>query len=154
MLPRYDSFRFQVDLAEMFVPVLMETGKSRDGLYDNVLADSEREAVADLLQYLENVRSQSRPDMIASLTFHQRAETDFFAGDPLRALSTLVFSENIDLQHRTSSPSTTSSTPASLLRRAADTESRALTLYSSTPSTVLTLFSVHARPSTHARHTS
>lgn len=30
-------------------------GKSRDGLYDNVLADSEREAVADLLQYLENV---------------------------------------------------------------------------------------------------
>ncbi len=25
--------------------------------YDNVLADSEREAVADLLNYLENVRS-------------------------------------------------------------------------------------------------
>lgn len=31
-------------------------GKSRDGLYEPVLADSEREAVADLLQYLENVR--------------------------------------------------------------------------------------------------
>jgi len=30
-------------------------GKSRDGLYEPVLADSEREAVADLLQYLENV---------------------------------------------------------------------------------------------------
>lgn len=30
--------------------------KSRDGLYEPVLADSEREAVADLLQYLENVR--------------------------------------------------------------------------------------------------
>jgi hypothetical protein len=32
------------------------TGKARDGLYEPVLADSEREAVADLLQYLENVR--------------------------------------------------------------------------------------------------
>ncbi|KAK5137281.1 Vacuolar protein 8 [Meristemomyces frigidus] len=42
--------------------------------YDNVLADSEREAVADLLNYLEN-----------------RAETDFFSGEPLQALSTLVY---------------------------------------------------------------
>jgi hypothetical protein len=32
-------------------------GKARDGLYEPVLADSEREAVADLLQYLENVPS-------------------------------------------------------------------------------------------------
>lgn len=31
-------------------------GRSRDGLYEPVLADTEREAVADLLQYLENVR--------------------------------------------------------------------------------------------------
>ncbi|KAM7195972.1 Armadillo-type fold [Rhypophila sp. PSN 637] len=60
-------------------------GKSRDGLYDNVLADSEREAVADLLQYLEN-----------------RGETDFFSGEPLRALSTLVYSDNIDLQRSAS----------------------------------------------------
>jgi len=41
----------------MFMFGLIEIGKSRDGLYDNVLADSEREAVADLLQYLENVRN-------------------------------------------------------------------------------------------------
>jgi len=34
---------------------LTRQGKSRDGLYEPVLADSEREAVADLLQYLENV---------------------------------------------------------------------------------------------------
>ncbi|KAK4188202.1 armadillo-type protein [Podospora australis] len=60
-------------------------GNSRDGLYENVLAENEREAVADLLQYLEN-----------------RAETDFFSGEPLRALSTLVFSENIDLQRSAS----------------------------------------------------
>ena len=37
----------------------MELGKSREGLYENVLAESEREAVADLLGYLENVRSPS-----------------------------------------------------------------------------------------------
>lgn len=30
-------------------------GRSRDGLYEPALADSEREAVADLLGYLENV---------------------------------------------------------------------------------------------------
>lgn len=34
-------------------------GKSRDGLYEPVLAESEREAVADLLQFLENVRNTS-----------------------------------------------------------------------------------------------
>jgi vacuolar protein 8 len=60
-------------------------GRSRDGLYEPVLADSEREAVADLLQYLEN-----------------RGETDFFTGEPLRALSTLVYSDNIDLQRSAS----------------------------------------------------
>ncbi len=32
-------------------------GRSKDGLYEPALADSEREAVADLLQYLENVRT-------------------------------------------------------------------------------------------------
>ncbi|KAI9780089.1 MAG: Vacuolar protein 8 [Candelina submexicana] len=60
-------------------------GRSKDALYEPVLADSEREAVADLLQYLEN-----------------RAETDFFTGEPLRALSTLVYSDNVDLQRSAS----------------------------------------------------
>lgn len=32
------------------------TGRSRDNLYEPQLADSEREAVSDLLAYLENVR--------------------------------------------------------------------------------------------------
>lgn len=31
-------------------------GRPKDNLYEPALADSEREAVADLLQYLENVR--------------------------------------------------------------------------------------------------
>ena len=35
--------------------LMLDPGKSRDGLYEPVLAESEREAVADLLQYLENV---------------------------------------------------------------------------------------------------
>lgn len=39
-----------------FVMALTRSGKSRDALYENVLAENEREAVADLLQYLENVR--------------------------------------------------------------------------------------------------
>lgn len=37
-----------------------------------------------------------------SLTRLQRGETDFFSGEPLRALSTLVFSDNIDLQRSAS----------------------------------------------------
>lgn len=32
----------------------------------------------------------------------QRADTDFFTGEPLRALSTLVYSDNIDLQRSAS----------------------------------------------------
>jgi hypothetical protein len=32
----------------------------------------------------------------------QRAETDFFSGEPLAALSTLVYSQNIDLQRSAS----------------------------------------------------
>jgi len=32
--------------------------RSRDGLYDTALAESEREAVAELLGYLENVPTQ------------------------------------------------------------------------------------------------
>jgi vacuolar protein 8 len=31
-------------------------GRSRDGIYETTLADNEREAVSDLLGYLENVR--------------------------------------------------------------------------------------------------
>ncbi|GJJ76288.1 vacuolar protein 8 [Entomortierella parvispora] len=55
--------------------------RTRNGLYEPLLQENEREAVADLLQFLEN-----------------RTETNFFEGDPLRALSTLAFSDNVDLQ--------------------------------------------------------
>ena len=54
---------------------------SRSPQYEPLLLDNERDAVADLQQNLEN-----------------RSETNFFAGEPLRALSTLSFSDNVDLQ--------------------------------------------------------
>lgn len=62
-------------------------GRSRDGIYETILQDSEREAVADLLQYLE-----SRGDN----------DVDLLSGEPLRALTTLVESNNIDLQRSAS----------------------------------------------------
>jgi vacuolar protein 8 len=100
-------------------------GSSRSKVdYDNVLADSEREAVADLLNYLENVihthrsasalqarqlrrarggAAHSYTDLFADVEDDlQRAETDFFTGEPLNALSTLVYSQNIDLQRSAS----------------------------------------------------
>ena len=46
--------------------LMLILGKSKDGLYEPALADSEREAVADLLQYLENVKrshSEQRRDI-------------------------------------------------------------------------------------------
>ncbi|MCJ1417114.1 Vacuolar protein 8 [Xylographa parallela] len=80
--------------------------RSKDGLYEPALADSEREAVADLLQYLENVRafnsSSSEWFLGLMLTDTQRGETDFFSGEPLQSLSTLVYSENVDLQRSAS----------------------------------------------------
>ncbi|KZT58395.1 ARM repeat-containing protein [Calocera cornea HHB12733] len=49
--------------------------------YEPLLLENEREAVADLLQYLEN-----------------RTTTNFFTGSPLAALTILSFSDNVDLQ--------------------------------------------------------
>lgn len=46
-----------------------------------LLQENERDAISALLSYLEN-----------------RSDVDFFSNGPLRALSTLVYSENIDLQ--------------------------------------------------------
>ena len=79
-------------------------GRPRDGLYEPALADTEREAVADLLQYLENVRLPQTLILQSSSRSNkcQRGETDFFTGQPLQALSILVYSENVDLQRSAS----------------------------------------------------
>ncbi|EEB05037.1 vacuolar protein Vac8 [Schizosaccharomyces japonicus yFS275] len=55
--------------------------KGTDEPYEPLLADREREAVADLLSFLEN-----------------RNEVDFYSAEPLRALTILAYSDNIDLQ--------------------------------------------------------
>lgn len=80
---------------------MTEAGRPKDNLYEPALADSEREAVADLLQYLENVRGITHSRGQAT-DQPQRADTDFFSGEPLRALSTLVYSDNVDLQRSAS----------------------------------------------------
>ncbi|KXS12102.1 ARM repeat-containing protein [Gonapodya prolifera JEL478] len=56
--------------------------RARQGLYEPLLAENEREAVADLLHYLES----------------QPAGPSFFQGDQLRAVSTLAYSDNVDLK--------------------------------------------------------
>ncbi|KIJ45103.1 hypothetical protein M422DRAFT_75167 [Sphaerobolus stellatus SS14] len=56
-------------------------GSRRSHSYEPLLLENEREAVADLLQYLEN-----------------RTTTNFFHGSPLQALTILSFSDNVDLQ--------------------------------------------------------
>lgn len=38
------------------ISACLGAGRSRDGIYEATLADNEREAVSDLLSYLENVR--------------------------------------------------------------------------------------------------
>jgi hypothetical protein len=54
---------------------MRHAGKSRDGLYEPVLAESEREAVADLLQYLENVLIPL-PDVIYTMAHSSAAWRD------------------------------------------------------------------------------
>ena len=105
-------------------------GRPRD-IYEATLADNEREAVSDLLGYLENVCSlfcvsfpfvcdllllapysygvrrggwalSSPAANIVHFLVQQRGETDFFSGEPLRSLSTLVYSDNVDLQRSAS----------------------------------------------------
>ncbi|KAI8073974.1 putative VAC8-vacuolar membrane protein required for the cytoplasm-to-vacuole targeting [Gongronella butleri] len=56
-------------------------GSNKTGLYEPLLQENERAAIAELLQYLEN-----------------RSHTNFFEGEPLRPLSTLAYSDNVDLQ--------------------------------------------------------
>jgi len=46
--------------SRILTPYVLRPGRSKVD-YDNVLADSEREAVADLLNYLENVRITRPP---------------------------------------------------------------------------------------------
>lgn len=70
--------------------------------YEPLLLENEREAVADLLQYLESEsHAASRfdtPLLKEDLLIADRTTTNFFTGSPLSALTTLSFSDNVDLQ--------------------------------------------------------
>ena len=65
--------------------------------YEPLLLENEREAVADLLQFLEST-SPIHPVMTFPLIITDRTTTNFFEGPPLNALTTLSFSDNVDLQ--------------------------------------------------------
>jgi hypothetical protein len=49
------SLRETLSSARTLLTIVYSAARSRDSIYDPVLADSEREAVADLLGFLENV---------------------------------------------------------------------------------------------------
>ena len=57
--------------------------------------------MADLLQFLEIVRRQNAKSW-HDTDSRQRSETNFYSGPPLQALSTLVYSDNVDLQRSAS----------------------------------------------------
>jgi vacuolar protein 8 len=60
--------------------------------------ENEREAVAELLQYLESKGAQVVLWNRCSRIIIDRNNTNFFSGSPLQALTTLSFSDNVDLQ--------------------------------------------------------
>jgi vacuolar protein 8 len=57
--------------------------------------------------------------MLEAYNSQQRAETDFFSGPPLEALTTLVYSDNVDLQR------SASLTFAEITERGEDTRTKA-----------------------------
>ena len=71
----------------------------RTQAYEPLLLENEREAVADLLQYLEStVLIDHSQDVSLKRLLIDRTTTNFFTGSPLSALTTLSFSDNVDLQ--------------------------------------------------------
>ena len=54
--------------------------------------------MADLSRFLESTRDPRSHSIRCSLRAPDRADTDFFSGAALAALTTLSFSENVDLQ--------------------------------------------------------
>lgn len=77
---------------------LVPVRSRRSQQYEPLLLENEREAVADLLQYLESMLwvHSSHQFLISHLP--DRTTTNFFQGSPLTALTTLSFSDNVDLQ--------------------------------------------------------
>ena len=72
--------------------VLCQTGSAHVLIY--MLNDSRRPATVSR----ECVCTWDTTTSANSLDYADRSETNFFAGDPLRSLTTLSFSDNVDLQ--------------------------------------------------------
>ena len=79
-------------------PFPVRSSKSQS--YEPLLLENEREAVADLLQFLESTQDLHHVCRLlrCSLPTQDRTNTNFFSGPPLAALTTLSFSDNVDLQ--------------------------------------------------------
>jgi hypothetical protein len=61
------------------------------------LSDSEVEAVTMLVEYLESMSAFLASSTISHILL-DKTTTDFFAGSPLQILTTLSFSDNVDLR--------------------------------------------------------
>lgn len=72
--------------------------KNKNGLYEPLLQENEREAIAELLQYLESKPLYKKCQTKSITTLLDRSDTNFFEGKPLQALSILAYSDNVDLQ--------------------------------------------------------
>ena len=90
----YPSFLFAPQTPSFRVTVQSRSSQS----YEPLLLENEREAVADLLQYLESASFFSTEATNPLNLPQDRTTTNFFTGSPLSALTTLSFSDNVDLQ--------------------------------------------------------
>lgn len=79
---------------------LLPVRSNKSQSYEPLLLENEREAVADLLQFLESTQDPSPEYRVSrcSPPTPDRTNTNFFSGPPLTALTTLSFSDNVDLQ--------------------------------------------------------
>ena len=86
--------------AQHFFPFPFPVRSSKSQSYEPLLLENEREAVADLLQFLESMQDPCPEYCLSrcSPLTPDRTNTNFFSGPPLTALTTLSFSDNVDLQ--------------------------------------------------------
>jgi vacuolar protein 8 len=77
---------------------ILQVRGRRSQSYEPLLLENEREAVADLLQYLESMELELVRFLSKLTQLIDRTSTNFFTGSPLAALTTLSFSDNVDLQ--------------------------------------------------------
>lgn len=89
-------------------------GSARKQSYEPLLLENEREAVSELLHHLESefrqcldrqttcsstlIYLKSDNSLISACNLLDRTTTNFFTGSPLASLTTLSFSDNVDLQ--------------------------------------------------------